>query len=49
MRNGFLGLTLVLPVFAFSAVMLAQTAKPSGAVTNIPNLSGTWNRGAARG
>ena len=45
MRSGFLGLTLVLPVFAFSAVMLAQTAKPSGAVTNIPNLSGTWNRG----
>src|ERR1700731_971626 len=45
MRNGFLGSTLVLVAFAFSAVLLAQTAKPSGAVTSIPNLSGTWNRG----
>ena len=46
MRNGFLGSTLVLAAFAFSAVLLAQTAKPSGAATNMPNLSGTWNRGA---
>ena len=45
MRNGFHGPTLVLAAFAFSSVLLAQTAKPSGAVTNIPNLSGTWNRG----
>ena len=45
MRSGFLGLTLVLLVFASSAAMLSQTAKPSGAGTNIPNLSGTWNRG----
>jgi hypothetical protein len=46
MRNGFLGSTLVLAAFAFSAVLLAQTAKPSGAATSIPDLSGTWNRGA---
>jgi hypothetical protein len=45
MRNGFLASTLVLVAFAFSAVLLAQTAKPSGAVTGMPNLSGTWNRG----
>src|ERR1700682_5265032 len=44
MRNSFPGSTLVLVAFAFSAALLAQTAKPSGAVTNIPNLSGTWNR-----
>lgn len=48
MRNGFLGSTLVLAVFAFSAVLLAQTAKPSGAVTGIPDLSGTWNRSIGR-
>src|ERR1700687_1407509 len=48
MRNGFLGSTLVLVAFAFSAVLLAQTAKPSGAVTSMPNLSGTWNRGVGR-
>ena len=35
MRKGFLGSTLVLVAFAFSAVLLAQTAKPSGAVTSI--------------
>jgi hypothetical protein len=45
MRNGFLGSTLVLAAFAFSAVLLAQTAKPSGGATSIPDLSGTWNRG----
>jgi hypothetical protein len=45
MRNSFLGSTLVLVAFAFSAVLLAQTAKPSGAVAGMPNLSGTWNRG----
>ncbi len=44
MRNGFLGWTLVLAAFAFSAVLLAQTAKPSGATTSMPNLSGTWNK-----
>src|SRR5580698_16527 len=44
MRNGFLGSTLVLAAFAFSAVLLAQTAKPSGAAASITNLSGTWNR-----
>src|SRR5258707_10223278 len=48
MRNCFLASTLVLVAFAFSAVLLAQTAKPSGAVTSIPNLSGTWNRGIGR-
>src|ERR1700686_3899673 len=46
MRNGFLGSTLVLAAFAFSVVLLAQTAKPSGAATSMPDLSGTWNRGA---
>ena len=35
MRNGFLGPALVLVAFAFSSVLLAQTAKPSGAVTNV--------------
>src|SRR5882672_2162763 len=48
MRNGFLGSALVLVAVAFSAVLLAQTAKPSGAVTSIPDLSGTWNRGIGR-
>src|SRR4029077_11755396 len=48
MGNGFLGSTLVLVAFAFSAVLLAQTAKPSGAVTSVPNLSGTWHRGTGR-
>jgi hypothetical protein len=48
MRNGFLGLTLVLVVFGFAAVLLAQTAKPSGAARSVPNLSGTWNRGTGR-
>jgi hypothetical protein len=48
MRNGFLGSTLVLVAFAFSAVLLAQTAKPSGAATSIPDLSGTWNRSIGR-
>src|SRR5258708_24733783 len=48
MRNGFLGSTFVLVTFAFSAVLLAQTAKPSGAVPSFPNLSGTWNRGIGR-
>ena len=48
MRKGFLGSTLLLVAFAFSAVLLAQTAKPSGAVTSTPNLSGTWNRGVGR-
>src|SRR5437879_13733338 len=48
MRKGFLDSTLVVVAFAFSAVLLAQTAKPSGAVTSIPNLSGTWNRGIGR-
>jgi len=44
MRKGFLDSTLVVVAFAFSAVLLAQTAKPSGAVTSIPNRLGTWNR-----
>jgi len=44
MRNGFLGSTFVLVAFVFSAALLAQTAKPSGAATGMPNLSGTWNR-----
>src|SRR5579864_5965672 len=48
MRNGFLGSTLVLAAVTFSAVLLAQSAKPSGAATSTPNLSGTWNRGAGR-
>src|SRR5258708_33376407 len=48
MRKGFLGSTLVLVAFAFSPVLLAQTAKPSAAVTSMPNLSGTWNRGIGR-
>src|SRR3984893_11561096 len=46
MRKGFLGSTLVLVAFASSAVLLAQTAKPSGAGSSIPNLSGTWSRSA---
>lgn len=46
MRNGFLGSTLALAALAFSAVLLAQTAKPPGSAASIPNLSGTWNRGA---
>jgi hypothetical protein len=45
MRNGFLGSTLAIAALAFSAVLFAQTAKTSGTATNIPNLSGTWNRG----
>jgi hypothetical protein len=48
MRNGFLGSTLVLVAFALPAVLLAQTAKPTGAVTNKPDLSGIWNRGIGR-
>jgi hypothetical protein len=48
MRNSFLASTLVLMAFAFSAVLLAQAAKPSGAATSLPNLSGTWNRGTGR-
>src|SRR5712664_1051913 len=48
MRKGFLDSTVVVVAFAFSAVLLAQTAKPSRAVTSIPNLSGTWNRGIGR-
>jgi hypothetical protein len=48
MRNGFLGSTLALTAFAFSAVLLAQTAKPSRAGTSTPNLSGTWNKGIER-
>jgi hypothetical protein len=48
MRNGFLGSTLVLLAFAFSADLVAQIAKPSAAVTSIPDLSGTWNRGIGR-
>ena len=46
MRKGFLGSMLVLAAFAFSAVVLGQSAKPSGTAANIPNLSGTWNRSA---
>src|SRR5258708_14329277 len=48
MRKGFLGSTLVLVALAFSAVLLAQSGKPSGAASNMPNLSGTWNRGIGR-
>ena len=48
MRNGFLRSTLVLVALAFSAVLLAQSGKPSGAASNMPNLSGTWNRGTGR-
>jgi hypothetical protein len=48
MRNGFLGSTLVLAAFAFSAVLLAQTSKPAGGATSMPNLSGTWNRSSGR-
>jgi hypothetical protein len=46
MRSSFLhSVTIVLVGFAISAVSLAQTAKPSGAATGTPDLSGTWNRG----
>src|ERR1700722_2999248 len=46
MRSSFLhSATIVLVAFAISAVSLAQTAKPSGAATGTPDLSGTWNRG----
>lgn len=48
MRNGFLGSTLLLVAFALSAVLFAQTGKPSGAVTKIPDLSGTWNGSIGR-
>src|SRR5438270_12388482 len=48
MRNRFLGSTLMLVAFACSAVLLAQTPKPSGAVPSVPNLSGTWNRSIGR-
>jgi hypothetical protein len=45
MRNIFLGSTLVLVACTVSAVLLAQTAKPSAPATSMPILSGTWNRG----
>jgi hypothetical protein len=48
MRNGFLGSTLALAALAFSAALLAQNAKPPRAATSMPDLSGTWNRGAGR-
>ena len=44
MRNAFICSILVLVASASSAGLLAQTAKPSGAATSMPNLSGTWNR-----
>ena len=48
MRNGFLGSTLVFMALSYSSVLPAQTAKPSGVVMNIPDLSGTWNRSTGR-
>ena len=44
MRRGVRCPTFVLVAFAFSAVLLAQNAKPSGTATSVPNLAGTWNR-----
>jgi hypothetical protein len=45
MRNGFIGPILVLVLFAFSVVLLAQTGKQPEAVKSLPNLSGTWSHG----
>ena len=48
MRNAFFYLILAPVVFGSSAILLAQTGKPLGAVTKIPDLSGTWNRSIGR-
>ena len=48
MRNAFIGSILVLLAFSCSAALLAQTAKPSGSVKSMPDVSGTWNRGTGR-
>jgi hypothetical protein len=48
MRKAFIGSILVLVAFACSAVLLAQTAKQSGAVKSTPDLSGIWNRSTGR-
>ncbi len=48
MRKGIIGLVLALVAFAFSAVLLAQTARQSGAVKSTPDVSGIWNRSVGR-